>query len=200
MTATSAPAVAARPRVRPLFLADWTDAVFVHFRVPPAALRENVPLPLDLHDGDAIVSLVAFTQRRLRPSMGGRFAALLAAPLAAHPFLNVRTYVRHDGTAGIFFIAEWIPNRIAAFIGPRTYGLPYRLGRLRYGRTRDGGELVGQVTGSAGGAFQYRAALPHPPAVARATPGSFDEFLLERYTAFTHRRGVTRRFDVAHDP
>ena len=31
-------------------------------------------------------------------------------------------------------------------------------------------------------------------------PGSLDEFMLERYTAFTHRGGVTRRFDVDHAP
>jgi uncharacterized protein len=29
---------------------------------------------------------------------------------------------------------------------------------------------------------------------------ALDEFLLERYTAFTHRNGVLRRFDVAHEP
>jgi uncharacterized protein YqjF (DUF2071 family) len=27
-----------------------------------------------------------------------------------------------------------------------------------------------------------------------------DNFLLERYTAFTHRHGVIRRFDVDHEP
>jgi uncharacterized protein YqjF (DUF2071 family) len=29
---------------------------------------------------------------------------------------------------------------------------------------------------------------------------TLDHFLVERYTAFTHRRGVTRRFDVDHVP
>jgi len=37
-------------------------------------------------------------------------------------------------TRGIFFIAEWIPNRLAVLIGPRMYGLPYRLGRLNQAR------------------------------------------------------------------
>src|SRR5213079_2093177 len=87
---------------------------------------------LDLLDGEAFVSLVAFTQRRLRPSLGGRIAAWLSSPLASHEFFNVRTYVRHRDDRGIFFLAEWIPNRLAVLIGPRTYGLPYRLGRLRY--------------------------------------------------------------------
>src|SRR6185369_13119824 len=83
-------------------------------------------------DGSAYVSLVAFTQSRLRPIWGGRLAEMLSAPLAQHEFLNVRTYVRHEDEQGIFFMTEWIPNRVAAFVGPRTYGLPYRLGRMTY--------------------------------------------------------------------
>src|SRR5579864_1412005 len=81
----------------PLFLADWDDAVFVHYALEPAALRPHVPFELDLHEGVAYVSLVAFTQRRLRPRVGGRLAAVLSAPLASHEFLNVRTYVRQAG-------------------------------------------------------------------------------------------------------
>src|SRR4051812_28636534 len=113
---------------RPLFAADWLDVIFVHFRVDAARL--HVPLELDTYRGDAYVSLVAFTQRDLRPFAGGRIARLLATPLAEHEFLNVRTYVRRGETRGSFFIAEWIPNRLATLIGPRVYGLPYRLGRL----------------------------------------------------------------------
>src|SRR5688572_6332271 len=112
----------------PLFVADWMDVAFVHFRVDPRRLQTLVPFALDLLDGDAYVSIVSFTQRRLRPTIGGRFTALLATPLAQHEFLNLRTYVRDNGTCGIYFLAEWIPNRMARLIGPRLYGLPYRLG------------------------------------------------------------------------
>ena len=97
---------------RPLFRADWKDVAFVHFRLRSAhRLQRFVPLELDRFDGEAYVSLVAFTQRRLRPTLGGRLAAWLSRPLAEHEFLNVRTYVRHGETRGIFFLAEWIPNR-----------------------------------------------------------------------------------------
>src|SRR4051812_9887848 len=117
-----------------LFVADWLDAIFIHFAVDPSALASQVPpqLELDVRDGCAYVSVVAFTQRNLRPTVGGALAAWLATPLATHEFLNVRTYVRHGNTRGILFLAEWIPNRLAALIGPRTYGLPYRLGQLCY--------------------------------------------------------------------
>ena len=171
-----------------MFTADWLDVIFVHYRITPAKLTPLVPLPLDLYDGDAYVSLVAFTQSRLRPTIGGRLGEMLVSPLAHHEFLNVRTYVRCGDVPGIFFMAEWIPNRVAALVGPRTYGLPYRLGRLRYdGMRREieaaGGRLRVDVINDMGG-----------------TPMLLEEFLHERYTAFTHRNGVTRRFDVAHEP
>lgn len=181
----------------PLFIADWLDVIFVHFRVGAEAMQPLVPLPLDLHGGEAYVSLVAFTQSNLRPAMGGRLAALLAAPLAHHQFLNVRTYVRcgagagdDDGAGGrgIFFLAEWIPNRLATFIGPRTYGLPYRLGRLSYRGMR-------RAIAAAGRRLTFEASACH----AQPDP-AFDDFLLERYTAYTLRGGMTRRFDVDHAP
>src|SRR5687767_4543762 len=131
------PSDAARRRMlrrgeRPLFLADWTDVLFVHFAVDPAVLQPHVPFALDLFRGRAYVSLVAFTQRNLRPRIGGRLAALLARPLATHEFLNVRTYVRCGRERGIYFLAEWIPNRSAVLVGPSMYWLPYRLARMHY--------------------------------------------------------------------
>ena len=176
-------------RVRdPLFIADWLDVIFVHFTVDRDRLQRLVPLPLDLHDGQAYVSLVAFTQSGLRPVLGGPLAALLLAPLARHGFLNVRTYVRHRDTRGIFFLAEWIPNRLAAFIGPRTYGLPYRVGRLRYRHMRR--DVCAQG----------RKLTLEADSCTAQTSTAADTFLLERYTAFTCRNGVVRRFDVDHAP
>src|SRR5262245_49453638 len=100
--------------VRPVFLADWVDVVFMHFEVDARALRHGVPLELDLFDGgSAYVTLVAFTQKRLRPRWGGRIGRWLSAPVGEHEFLNVRTYVRVRSEAGIYFIAEWIPNALA---------------------------------------------------------------------------------------
>jgi uncharacterized protein YqjF (DUF2071 family) len=197
---------------RPLFLADWERVVFVHFAVDPAALRPLVPFELDLHDGRAYVSLVAFTQRNLRPALGAgtRLGAALARPLAAlgrplaeHEFFNVRTYVRRGGERGIYFLAEWIPNRLDAFVGPHTYGLPYRLGRLDYRHDRPAGIVRGRVRAAGPNSVNEAAYAGEFNSSARfgtVTPGSLDEFLLERYTAYTLRRGAARRFRIRHGP
>jgi uncharacterized protein YqjF (DUF2071 family) len=102
--------------------------------------------------------------------------------------------VRHGDTRGIFFLAEWIPNRLAALIGPRTYGLPYRVGRLRYERWHRRVDARGRTL-----EFAIKP-TDATDALATASPGTIDHFLDERYTAFTHRAGVTRRFDVDHVP
>ena len=182
----------------PLFTVDWHAAVFSHYAIDPHILQPHVPFQLDTRDGSAHVSLVAFTQRRMRPSLGGPVASWLITPIARHEFLNLRTYVRVNGEPGIHFIAEWIPNRLAVLLGPRTYGLPYRLGRLRYACNARARRLNGRVIARPGHAFAYEAEFS--PDFAPAPPGSLDAFLLERYVAFTHHAGVTRRFQVDHAP
>ncbi len=186
----------------PLFVSDWARAVFLNYEVDPAVLQPSVPFPLDLREGKAWVSLVAFTMERLRPRRGGRAAALLFRPIATHGFLNVRTYVRHFGEPGIYFLAEWLPNPLAVLVGPRVFGLPYRPGRLDFRHRHETGEIDGEVVpADLPGRLLYRA-RPRRPAgpVAPAEPGSVAEFLVERYVAFTWRPGRTRLFRIWHRP
>jgi hypothetical protein len=184
---------------RAALLADWDDAAFVHYAVAPELLRPHVPFELDLLNGKAYMSLVAFTQRRLRPRVGGRLAAAVSAPLASHPFLNVRTYVRRGAMAGIHFLCEWIPNRLAAWIGPPLYGLPYRLGKLRYRYDRQSGACHHEILAAGARlAFDVFSLDDGPPTVAPL--GTPDAFLLERYIAFTRRAGKDCCFRVEHAP
>jgi uncharacterized protein len=190
-----------RTRLSPLLVADWRDALFIHFRVDPAKIQPLVPLPLDLIDGQARVSLVAFTQNRLRPAIKSRAAEFLSRPLARHEFLNLRTYVRLNGEPGIFFISEWIPNPLAVFLGPRLYGLPYKLAQLAYHTTA--GYAMRHVVADERSFSSHFACVANwdPNAIGAVSKrGSETEFLLERYTAYTHRLDVLRRFRIAHQP
>jgi hypothetical protein len=134
----------------------------------------------------------------MRPRVGGRFGEWLFKPIASHEFLNVRTYVRHAGEPGIFFLAEWLSNPLSVRLGPRTFGLPYQFGHLRYAHAHEDGELLGTVTANEG-RLKYRA-----PVVANgldpSEAGSQTEFMLERYTAFTRQRRHRRLFRVWHEP
>ncbi len=186
----------------PLLLNDWLRAVFIHFRVPPAALQPHVPFELDPMLGDAFVSLVAFEIEGLRPARGPRILRrLLSPPVSGHGFLNVRTYVRSDGEPGICFLREWLDNRLSVLLGPPLFGLPYHHGSLSYRHDPGEGELCGEVRDPlAAGAVRWHFALDPSVELRPCEPDSFDAFVMERYSAFTERLGVCRRFRVWHQP
>jgi uncharacterized protein YqjF (DUF2071 family) len=185
-------------RGEPLFLATWDRTVFIHYEADPVLLQRQVPFQLDLRDGRAFVSLVAFTLSRMRPRIGGRLGEWLFKPIASHEFLNVRTYVRQAGKPGIFFLAEWLSNPLSVRLGPRSFGLPYRFGQLNYAHAHDEGEIFGTVSANEG-RLEYRAAIPGT-GFEPSEAGSQTEFLLERYTAFTCQRRRRRLFRVWHEP
>jgi len=185
----------------PLFIADWRNVLMIHLEVDGDALQRLTPFEIERFDGRALVSLVAFTMGRMRPRRGGRLTEWMFRPMATHEFLNVRTYVRHGGEPGIEFLAEWLPNRWSARLGPRLFGLPYRLGHAEYDHDGLAGELAGRVRDARTGAeFSYRARFDRADAFVPCPEGSLDEWLMERYTAFTQRDGVWRLFRVWHPP
>jgi uncharacterized protein len=195
-------------RGEPLLIADWLKVVFIHFEVEAGILQKAVPFELDLRDGRAYVSLVAFTMRNMRPRVGGKLAALLFKPIANNHFMNVRTYVRQGSETGIYFMAEWLNNPLSVRLGPAIFGLPYRYGNLNYEHDYENGVMSGQVTErtKTGAALKYRAAFD-VPAVGNefqpCEPGSLDEFLLERYTAFNGKpaQGSAKKFfRIWHQP
>lgn len=173
----------------------------IHFEVDPNALRQDVPFELDLFNGRAFVSAVAFTMRGMRPRVGGRFVQWLFRPIATHDFLNLRTYVRHRGEPGIHFLAEWLSNSIAVKLGPALFGLPYRRGRISYEHDCSRAVLNGSVGETEGApAFVYEAKLDDGTAFAPCKPGSLDEWLMERYSAFNAARVKKKFFRVWHPP
>lgn len=173
----------------------------LHFEIDAGRLQRAIPFELDLFDERAFVSLVTFTMRRMRLAWGGRLTRWLCAHLGEQRFLNVRTYVRTRDETGIYFITEWMSHALCVPLGPLTYGLPYRWGRLNFGPVTDGG-VRGRIEPRLGRtAFDYQA---RPIAgewdFAGCEPGSLTEFLVERYTGFTRRGNRRRLFRIWHEP
>ena len=187
------------PNPGPLFVADWERVLMIHYETDPTVLQPLVPFQLDLRDGRAYVSLVAFTQSGMRSYRGWRLFDRLVKPMATHEFLNLRTYVRVGREAGIYFLAEWLPNRLSVALGPRAYGLPYRFGHVRYDHDHPNGRLRGVVLpDKATGPFVYSAQVDPDTLFESSAAGSLTEFLMERYTAFTARGTTRRAFRVWH--
>ena len=177
-----------------LFIGDWIDMVFLHLEVDPEALQEVVPLKLDCWKGRAFVSLVAFTMRGMRPALGGNWTKWLVKPIGTHQFVNLRTYVVNRGEAGIYFMKEWVNNRLAATLGPLTYSLPYHYSKIVH--DHEGLCPTGSVKTEDA---ELRYGGGHLLEYTTAEPGTEEEFLFERYTAFASARGL-RRFRVWHRP
>jgi hypothetical protein len=136
----------------------------------------------------------------MRPRFGGRTAAWLFKPIATHGFLNARTYVKHGDENGIFFITEWLSNRLSVTLGPPLYGLPYRFAKLDYRHAHEQGRLFGKVEAPRHGQLVYEACLASDARCSPCQNDSLDEFLLERYTAYTSRGTTRRTFRVWHPP
>jgi uncharacterized protein YqjF (DUF2071 family) len=183
----------------PLFLAEWERALFIHYEIEAVILQRELPFQLDLRNGKAFISLVAFTMRDMRPHVGGKMAAWLFKPVATHSFLNVRAYVNHNGERGICFLTEWLSSRLSVALGPPIYGLPYRFAKINYRHADEENDLRGKVDSNSG-RFIYEARLAPENQFRPCATGSLDEFLLERYTAFVWRGKPRRFFRVWHPP
>jgi uncharacterized protein YqjF (DUF2071 family) len=177
-------------RGEPLFIADWDRVLMIHYQVDKKLLERCVPFQLDLYQNRAFVSVVAFTLKAMRPFRGGRLTAWFFKPIATHEFLNVRTYVRYQGETGIFFLAEWLSNRLSVMLGPYPFGLPYRYGQVEYRHIWQEGRLDGTAADPRDQTtFTYRADLPDSAEFRSCQVDSLEEWLMERYTAFTCRAG-----------
>lgn len=188
-------------RGEPLFLAGWKRVLFIHFEVDATVLQREVPFPLDRHEGRAYVSLVAFTMCGIRPRLGGRVAAGLFMPVGTQKFLNVRTYVRMGAERGIYFIAEWLSSWLNVQLGPLLYGLPYHHAAINYRHRPEDGLIAGEVRAKRDGEyFAYESRFSPEMSFAPCEIRSRDEFLLERYTAYTARGSKRRFFRIWHPP
>lgn len=169
----------------------WLDVLFLHWRVPPQMVRPHLAtgLEADTHHGDAWLSLVLFrlrVRRRWLPFVPG---------VSALTEMNLRTYVRHAGRAGIYFLSIHADNPLSVWLARRLTPLPYRVAPLTY--RRDGDQVTFRSGGEQTLTLQgHLAGPPRPCAV-----GTLDAWLVERYTAFARcpRRGLVAG-DVSHPP
>jgi uncharacterized protein YqjF (DUF2071 family) len=176
----------------------WSDLLFAHWPVPPAALRDLIPprLTLETFDGEAWVGVVPFRMSKVRL----RFSP--AAPwLSAFPELNVRTYVSDGERPGVWFFSLDAGNPVAVAVARRWFHLPYFRARMSVG------------PGPPAGGIAYRSVRTHqgaPPAVFRAgyhptgspfaaAPGSLEHWLVERYCLYADTpRGQLLRGEIDH--
>jgi uncharacterized protein YqjF (DUF2071 family) len=106
---------------RPFLTAGWHNLFLATYAVPPPLLEKHLPpgLALDLRDGSAFVSLVAFQFLRTRVLGIGWPGYRDFAEL------NLRFYVRHGEERGVVFLREFVPQRLVAWMARWLYNEPY---------------------------------------------------------------------------
>ena len=172
---------------------DWRFLTFMHWRVDIEKLKHHVPegLEIDTFEGDAYIGLVPFMMKHVRPSW------FVSTPgISNFPEFNIRTYVKKDGIAGVFFLTLEAKSLITCNFAPRTYGLPYRYAK---GNVKRSGDKWNWRSSRNNGQFKLAGTTEVIGEQMQAQPGSLEEFLFERYSLYTSHKGSLRRGYTHHN-
>ena len=192
-------AAAVRPAGRNSGTQKWQHLLFLHWEVPFESVRQLVPpeLEIDTFDGRCFVGLVPFRMREIRP-------AWLPRQLAFNFFeTNVRTYVHYRGRPGVYFFSLDANSRLAVWAARLGWSLPY------FYATMNGTGPTSEPATSQFNRWTYscdrRGLKSHvdfqaPTALATATVGTLEYFLLERYYLFVQRKKQIYVGQVHHEP
>lgn len=168
---------------------EWNDALFFHWKIAPEIIQELLPkdLVVDTIDGNAWISLVAFTMEEIRPK------GLPAVSFISNfDEINLRTYVIKDGKPGVYFLNIEAGNSLASFIARSVSGLPYEYAPMRRNRTN------AFQSASANKGFSFKVRYQIGKLIEEKT--ELDEFLTERYCLYVNRKGSLYRYDIHHKP
>jgi uncharacterized protein len=174
----------------------WRDLLFAHWAVNAQVLRPLVPagLEIDTFEGRAYVGIVPFLMEDVAPrGVPG------ITRVSVFPEVNVRTYVRHEGAEGVWFLSLDASNRLAVEGARRGFHLPYFHASMSIERdgndVRFRSERRDRRGRPASLDVSYR---PTGPAEV-ATPGSLEEWLTARYRLFAvDGRGRLTRTEIRH--
>lgn len=176
----------------------WHDLLFAHWPVPPDILRPRLPpgLTLDTFEGQPWLGVVPFRMTGVRPR------GIPPLPgVSAFPELNVRTYVTAGGKPGVFFFSLDAGSRFAVEAARWSYCLPYYHARMSVSPEGEATRYASRRLDPRGAVAELRARYRPVGAPFRATAGSFEYFISERYCLYTSgRRGDLRRAEIHHAP
>lgn len=170
------------------FYQEWNRALFLHWEIPVALLRNIVPkrLNIDTFKGKAYVSVVPFTMEKIRP----RFLPSVGFISNFHE-INVRTYVELDSKKGVYFLSMEAQKWLSAFVSKKMSGLPYEKSEIwrsknAYRSHNRKNQFKLDVEFSIGAAIPQKTEL--------------ENWLTERYCLYLDQNNKLYRYDVHHRP
>ena len=178
----------------PLLHVEWHNVLFLNHVIAPEIVRPFIPraFELDLHEDRACASLVCVTMRSYRRAPGAPLWGTLFSANKERRFLNFRTYVRHHGEPGAFFMWGWFSRPLGLPLPDEPLGLTCAFANFRDGCiTAKDFSLVYKTS-----SLDINASACPLPCPA----GSICEFALERYSGFFAHRGNNYVVRAWHEP
>ncbi len=165
----------------------WNHVLFLNWKVDPSSIQGQIPFPLDLYDGKAVVSIVPFLMDRIR------FPFTPVIPGLSRLWeLNLRTYVKVNGIPGVYFFCLDTPNILGNWIAQNFFRLPYRFSRIEssvknmdYNFESKGKDYLLNINANI---------------LSDKTTNPFQKWVTERYHLFLEKNGKSWRGDVIHEP
>ena len=176
------------PSKRWKYYQEWNNAIFLHWKVDLDVIRPFVPsdLEIDIFEDNAWISVVAFTMESVTMRNIPPFN-----PISVFHELNLRTYVRYKGKAGVYFLSIDAANKVSTWLAKNMTHLPYRYADIE----RDMGS------------FKLNSNTKKSSFECDITPGESvteiteqDAWLVERYGLFQDYNNKIMSFDIHHTP
>jgi uncharacterized protein YqjF (DUF2071 family) len=186
--------------MRPFLTAEWRNLFIASYPVAPSLLERRLPpgLSLDIRDGSAFVSLVAF--EFLQTRLGSPLLRIPARLVSRRNFaeLNLRFYVRQGEQRGVVFIREFVPQRLVAWMARLLYNQPYLAAPLWATRVDSADAITMDYRLQFGGREHRIQATGDKPAF-RPGDDSVEHFFKEHHWGYGRTRsGQAIRYEVAH--
>jgi uncharacterized protein YqjF (DUF2071 family) len=167
------------------YFQQWDNTLFLHWKCSVSALRQYVPpsLEIDTVEGNAWVSLVVFSVKKLR--MNG----LPWLPyVSKFEEINLRTYVVKDGIRGIYMFSLETNKFLTVLMTRIFIGLPYILSKI----VRKQENVKSQNTKK-----KYALKVKYK-AGSSISKTPIDFWLTERHCLYEIKNARMHRFDIHH--
>jgi hypothetical protein len=186
------------PTGRAMMFQGWDALLFAHWSFPADIVRALVPPQLDLEtfNDAAWVGLVPFRMRGVRvlgtPTLGR---------LSNFPEVNLRTYVSHRGTPGVYFFSLDTTSRALIYGARMWLELPYFMASMAMRCDQTAIRIRSIRSQSRNSPASLIAAYGPSAPATQWMAGTLEHFLVERYRVYSVKRsGAVTALDVHHGP
>lgn len=171
---------------------EWNNALFLHWKVPAEILQQFLPdgLILDTFNGEAWVSLVAFTMEKIRPKNLPAFS-----PISDFHEINLRTYILQDNKPGVYFLNIEAGKSLSALISRTLSGLPYQKALMKRVKLENQETYTSNFKQKG---FAFVAAYRFSDTVVAKS--ELDEWLTERYCLYLQQGTKNYVYEIHHLP